>query len=118
MSLKLVSVSHSDYSLLFGIYISSRAEELNFVPWTDEQKNAFLEAQFQAQTNHYYSTYSDGSFDLIKLENETAGRLFRAELDDEIRIIDLTLLPQCRNRGIGTLLLSDVLESGANKKNQ
>ncbi len=52
MSLKLVSVSYSDCSLLFGIYISSRAEELNFVPWTDEQKNAFLEAQFQAQTNH------------------------------------------------------------------
>ncbi len=116
MSLELHPVSHSDYSLLFEIYISSRADELKFVPWTDEQKNAFLEAQFQAQTDHYYATYSDGSFELIKLENETAGRLFQAELDDEIRIIDITLLPQFRNRGIGTLLLSEVLESGANKK--
>jgi len=118
MSLKLVPVSRSDYSHLFKIYISSRADELKFVPWTDEQKNAFLEAQFQAQTDHYYSTYSDGSFDLIKLEDQPAGRLFQAELDDEIRIIDLTLLPQFRNRGIGARLLSEVLESGANKKNQ
>ncbi|CAN5213997.1 hypothetical protein BH20ACI1_BH20ACI1_17870 [soil metagenome] len=116
MSLKLLPVSHSDYPLLFEIYISSRADELKFVPWTDEQKNAFLETQFQAQTDHYYSTYSDGSFDLIKLEDQPAGRLFQAELDDEIRIIDLTLLPQFRNRGIGTLLLSEVLESGANQK--
>lgn len=116
MSLKLLPVSHSDYSLLFEIYISSRADELKFVPWTNEQKNAFLEAQFQAQTNHYHSTYPDGSFDLIKLQDETAGRLFQAELDDEIRIIDITILPQFRNRGISTLLLSEVLESGTNKQ--
>lgn len=116
MSLRLVPVSHSDYSLLFEIYISSRADELKFVPWTDEQKKTFLAAQFQAQTNHYYSTYSNGSFDLIKLDDQPAGRLFQAELDDEIRIIDITLLPQFRGCGIGTQLLSEVLESGTNKQ--
>ncbi|CAN5846927.1 GNAT family N-acetyltransferase [soil metagenome] len=116
MSPRLIPVAHSDNSLLFEIYVSSRAEELKLAPWTEDQKLAFLESQFEAQTNHYYSSYPNGSFDLIKLEDQTAGRLFQAELDDEIRIIDITLLPQFRSCGIGTLLLSNILETGKNKQ--
>ncbi len=84
MSLKLVPISRSDYSHLFKISISSRADELKFVPWTDEQKNAFLEAQFQAQTDHY-STYSDGSFDLIKPEDQPA-EIRRIIISSRIRL--------------------------------
>ena len=116
MSPRLIPVAHSDYPLLFEIYVSSRAEEMKLAPWTEEQKHAFLESQFEAQSNHYYSTYPNGSFDLIKLEDQTAGRLYKVELDDEIRIIDITLLPQFRNRGIGTHLLSEILETGKTKQ--
>lgn len=115
MSPKLIPVSHSDYSLLFEIYVSSRADELKFVPWTEEQKHGFLDSQFQAQQNHYSDNYPNGSFDLIKIEDQTAGRLYTAELDDEIRIIDITLLPQFRNRGIGTILLLQTLKDGEDK---
>lgn len=116
MSPNLIPVSPSDYPVLFEIYVSSRAEELKFAPWTDEIKNAFLESQFEAQTSYYYSTYPNASFELIKLEDQTAGRLYRAELDDEIRILDITVLPQFQNRGIGTFLLSDILANGKNKQ--
>lgn len=107
---RLTPVLPSDNPLLFEIYVSSRAEEMKLIQWTDEVKNTFLESQFQAQTLHYFSKYPDGSFELIKLENQTAGRLYQAELADEIRIIDITLLPQFRNQGIGTILLSDILK--------
>ena len=116
MSPRLIPVSPSDYPLLFEIYVSSRAEEMKLAPWTDEQKHAFLESQFEAQDNHYHSIYPNGSYDLIKLEDQTAGRLYQAELDDEIRILDITVLPQFRNRGIGTFLLSEILETGKNKQ--
>ena len=108
MSPRLIPVSHSDYPLLFEIYVSSRAEEMKLAPWTDEQKHAFLESQFEAQDNHYHSIYPNASYDLIKLEDQTAGRLYQAELDDEIRILDITVLPQFQNRGIGTFLLSEI----------
>ncbi len=111
MSPNLIPVANSDYPLLFEIYVSSRAEELKLAPWTDEQKHAFLESQFEAQSNHYHSIYPNGSYDLIKLEDQTAGRLYQAELDDEIRILDITVLPQFQNRGIGTHLLSEILAS-------
>lgn len=112
MTPRLTPVAPSDDSVLYEIYVSSRAEELKSVPWTDEVRRAFLESQFQAQNRHYFSEYPQGSFNLIELENQTVGRLYKTELDDEIRILDITILPGFRSRGIGTLLLSEILADG------
>ncbi len=115
MSPRLIPVTPSDNSFLFEIYASSRAEELKFAPWTEDRKLAFLESQFEAQTNHYNASYPNRSFDLITLEDEPAGRFFQAELADEIRIIDITLLPRFRNGGIGTVILSNLLDTATIK---
>lgn len=112
---ELTPVVPSDKPLLFEIYASSRTEELQFVPWTDEQKHAFLQSQFQAQHDYYLSEYPDGSFNLIKINDASAGRLYTTESGGEIRIIDITLLPEFRNQGIGTRLISDILEDGTTK---
>lgn len=112
---QLFPVTPADDSFLYEVYASSRAEELKFALWTEEVKHAFLKSQFEAQSSHYFTTYPEGFFDVIKLENEPIGRFYKAEFDDEIRIIDITLLPEHRNRGIGTRLLSDVLEKGKDK---
>lgn len=116
MSPKLTPVTPSDDSLLFEIYVSARAEELKFAPWTEEVKRTFLESQFQAQAQYYFSKYPDGCFDIIEFDDQKIGRLYKAALDDEIRIIDLTLLPEFRNQGIGTSLISDILKTGEEQK--
>ncbi len=113
---EITPVVPSDKSYLFEIYASSRTEELQFVPWTGEQKHAFLQSQFQAQHDYYLSKYPHGSFNLIKLNDAAAGRLYTAESGGEIRIIDITLLPEFRNQGIGTRLISDILQAGADKQ--
>ena len=116
MNPQIISVSDSDCSVLFDIYASSRTEEMNFVPWTDEQKSVFLQSQFQAQQNHYLSNNPNGSFNIIKIEDQTVGRLYTSEYGGEIRILDITLLPQFRNQGIGTQLISGILEIGIRKQ--
>src|SRR3712207_8583920 len=42
-------VEPSDDEFLLDVYASTRSEELAPVPWTDEQKRAFLRMQFDAQ---------------------------------------------------------------------
>ena len=42
-----------------------------------------------------------------------AAELLYKDRDDEIRIIDITLLPDHRRRGLGTALLRDLLDEGA-----
>jgi GNAT superfamily N-acetyltransferase len=80
------------------------------VPWSDEQKQAFVSAQFKAQQEHYQKTYPDARHDVILLDGHAVGRLYVARLATEIRIVDVTLAPNYRNRGIGGALLKELKE--------
>jgi ribosomal protein S18 acetylase RimI-like enzyme len=42
---------------------------------------------------------------LILLDDEPAGRLLVAEEEDEFRVVDIAVLTEYRNRGIGTYTL-------------
>ena len=104
-------------SFLFALYAETRAEEVKLVPWDEEQKNAFLQQQFKLQHHHYTTNYKDGSFQLIILDEKPIGRLYVAELEDEIRILDITILTEFRRRKIGTGLIEEILHD-ANEKNK
>ncbi len=108
-----VSISDSDKSFLVELYASTRSEEMALVPWNNEQKETFLQMQFEAQNQYYRERYPNASFDLIKLEDNPVGRLYVAELADEIRIIDLTFLPAHFNPEIFVALIGEILQKGA-----
>ena len=109
MNLRLLPITSADDSFLLEVYASSRAEEMKLAAWTDGVKHAFIKFQFETQSRHYFKTYPNGSFDVVKLNGESAGRFYTVELNDEIRILDATLSPEFRNQGIGTKLVTDVL---------
>lgn len=82
------------------------------VNWSAEQKEAFLRSQFAAQDQFYRENYPGAVFQIILLDESQAGRLYMHRRADEIRIMDITLLPEFRGRGIGTQLLRQVLDEG------
>jgi ribosomal protein S18 acetylase RimI-like enzyme len=92
------------------MYASVRVEEMALVPWSDDQKRAFVKSQFDAQSSHYRNTYPNGNFLLIKSDDEPVGRVYHCELEDEHRIIDITVAPEFRGRGIGTKIIKDIIE--------
>lgn len=106
----LRSVGPDDYDFLVEVYGTTRAEELTLVPWTTEQQQAFVRSQFAAQQHHYAEKYPAASHDIIMANGRQAGRLYVARLDDEIRIVDITLLPAERNSGIGSYLIERLLD--------
>lgn len=103
-------VGPDDRDFLVEVYGSTRAEEMALVPWTDEQRYAFIQHQFTAQTNHYVEKYPEASHDIILSDDRQVGRLYVARLDQEIRIVDITLLPAERNAGIGSYLIKQLLD--------
>lgn len=98
-----------DKPFLTELYISTRWEELQPVPWADEEKLNFLRWQFDAQHTHYTQYFPNARFDLILYKNRPIGRLYIDQREDEIRIVDIALLPQYRNQGIGARLIKDVM---------
>lgn len=102
-----------DLGFLYDVYASTRFEELQQTPWSEEQKSAFLRMQFDAQHRWYHGQYADAQYQVIEVEGEPAGRLYVDRTDDMIHIIDITLLPRHRNRGIGSTQLRMLMQEAA-----
>jgi GNAT superfamily N-acetyltransferase len=87
------------------------------VAWSDAEKTAFVEMQFRAQDQYYHEHYPNTSFDVIVLDGQPVGRLYVARWADEIRIVDIALLPAHCNRGLGTTLVRALqAEAAASRK--
>jgi ribosomal protein S18 acetylase RimI-like enzyme len=100
----------ADQMFLHAVYGSTRADELAQVPWTEEQKQAFVNQQFAAQDAHYRQHYPTAQFQIIEFGNTPVGRLYVDHWASEIRIIDIALLPAYRGQGIGTHFLTQLQE--------
>ena len=109
MTITLRDVTAEDEALLREIYACTRAHELAIVPWSNEQREAFLRFQFDAQDSYYRAQFPDASYQLIFNDADAVGRLYVFRDASEIRILDITVLPQYRNAGIGTSLIRDLI---------
>lgn len=112
-TIRLAPIGAADEPFLFKVYASTRAEELAPTGWSEDAKTAFLQQQFTAQHEHYQTYYEGADFLLILLEQVPIGRLYVKRGKDEIRVMDIALLPEYRNLGIGSALLGELLNEGA-----
>jgi GNAT superfamily N-acetyltransferase len=108
-SITLRPTCADDEPFLLDVYASTRHEELAPLGWSVEQQAAFLIQQFTAQHHHYHTHYTGADFQVILLDERPVGRLYIARWPEEIRLIDIALLPEYRNAGIGSRLLDDLL---------
>jgi RimJ/RimL family protein N-acetyltransferase len=106
-------MTDADLPFLAELYASTREEELAPVPWSDEEKSAFLRQQFEAQHSHYTTYYGGAEFLVIERGGEPVGRLYLARWPAEHRIVDIALLPDWRGRELGTAILRDLCDEAS-----
>src|SRR5690349_3210820 len=88
-------------------------EEMDLVDWTTAQKEAFLRMQFRAQDQFYRENYLDAEYLIILKDDQPIGRLYTHRRAEEIRVMDIALLPAYRQMGIGSLLMNQILDEAA-----
>jgi ribosomal protein S18 acetylase RimI-like enzyme len=113
MPITLRDALPEDESFLFEVYASTRAQEMAFVPWDDEQRKSFLTMQFVGQHSYYREQFPDANYSVILRDDSPVGRFYVLREKREIRILDITVLPEHRNEGIGTSLMQDLLAEAA-----
>lgn len=106
---RLRPVEAADEDFLLSVYASSRADEMALVPWDEEQKLAFLRSQFRAQHAQYQERFPNAEYDIILYRGSPAGRLWIGRTPEQIRLLDIAILPEFQNRGIGATLLKRLL---------
>jgi GNAT superfamily N-acetyltransferase len=102
-----------DLAFLATVYASTRLEEVAATGWPEEMQLQFLTHQADAQHHHYRRTYPDAEWLVIERAGEAIGRLFIEEWSDQFRLIDIALLPGGRGGGVGTAILTDLLDMAA-----
>ena len=113
MSIELREIVAEDKEFLFAVYASTRADEMQLLDWQAAQKETFLRMQFNAQHKYYTENYPGANFQVILMDNQPVGRLYTHRRENEIRIMDIALLPENRGRGIGSILLKKILAEAA-----
>lgn len=109
-TVELRPVTPADDEFLVSVYAATRAAELAQVPWSDEQKTAFVRWQFGLQRNEYQATYPNPEHCVILVDDRPAGRIWISRGDDQTRLLDIALLDEFQNRGVGTLLLRRLID--------
>ena len=115
--LSIRPATHDDDQFLLSVYDSTRQEELDQAEWQTGQREAFLKWQFDLQRGEYEARFPDAEYYVILLDDRPAGRIWIGTDDNQMRLLDIALLPEFQNRGAGTVLLRWLIEraKSANK---
>jgi ribosomal protein S18 acetylase RimI-like enzyme len=103
--LQLRPLAADDMPQVLRIYTVSRGDDPLLTLWPQDQLAGFLQMQCHAQHQHYTQHYADAEFKLLELEGQVAGRLYWLWLPRELRLVEITVLPEFRGRGFATLLV-------------
>jgi ribosomal protein S18 acetylase RimI-like enzyme len=112
--LTLRPVTPDDDLFLVALYASTRAEELDQAQWQEGQRYAFVRWQFDLQRREYDARFPDARYQVILIDDEPAGRIWIGADEEQIRLLDIALLPQFQRRGVGTILLTDLMKEAEN----
>jgi GNAT superfamily N-acetyltransferase len=110
---QLRPATDGDLAFMRVLYGHTREEELAVTGWAREQKDAFLDHQFGAQTAHYRLHMPAALWQIIVVSGADAGRLVLDHRAGDHRIVDITLHPAFRGRGIGTPILKALQAAAA-----
>jgi len=100
----------ADDEFLLAVYNSTRNEELGQVEWGEGQREIFVRWQFDLQRREYDVRFPDALYQVIEVDGQPAGRIWTGRDQEQIRLLDIALLPEFQNRGVGTLLLCRLID--------
>jgi len=110
----LRAVSPEDKGFLLKLYASTRQGEMDAWGWTAAQKEAFIRMQFGARERSYEASYPGAERRIIFIGNDPAGGMIVFRDQTEIRLVDISLLPEHQGRGVGAKLVGELIAEAAN----
>ena len=100
----------ADLEFLAHVYKGTRQDEMDAWGWPAAQQEAFARMQFQARRMWYASMYPNAVECIILYGDIAAGSMIALSSANELRLVDISILPEHRNRGIGAHLISNLMK--------
>ena len=103
------AATSADEDFLWRLYVSTRASEIAAFGWPPEQQEAFLGMQYRARCGSYHAAYPQAEQRILLENGVPAGAMIVDRNPQEIRLVDIALLPEHRNRGYGGQEVADLI---------
>jgi GNAT superfamily N-acetyltransferase len=103
-------VEPADDEFLLRVYEGTREQELNQVTWQEGQREYFVRWQFDMQRQEYHTRFPNAQYDLILVDGNPAGRIWVGSDETQIRLLDIAVIPEYQNQGVGTFLLHQLMD--------
>ncbi len=100
--------SEADRAFLERLFRSVRWDELAPTDWPDQVKIDFLTSQFDLQQRHYRLAFAGADFDVIEHDGVAIGRLSVDRTTPNLHLVEISLAPEWRGRGVGGALLAQL----------
>jgi ribosomal protein S18 acetylase RimI-like enzyme len=99
-----------DVPFLAHLYGDTRRNEVTAWGWPPEQQEWFLRMQFDAQRKSYQASFPEAVDRIVLREDMPIGRILTNYEGASVRLIDIALIEERRQHGIGTYLLRNLLQ--------
>jgi len=106
-SLVLRTATDDDKPFLERLFVAVRETEPGICDLPSAMRTPFLVSQYLAQDRHYAS-YAHKDFAIVEHDGRPVGRLYLSQTMNEIRVVDISLLPEVSGSGLGSTLLAGV----------
>jgi ribosomal protein S18 acetylase RimI-like enzyme len=117
MDIHLKRKTEIDSEFFFKLFSEIKIAELRVERWPEQMKNQLASMQYNAYEQTIKNEYPDADDFVVMVDSEKAGRLQLDKNENSMRIINISLLPAFQNKGIGSRIIKEILET-ADLKNK
>jgi ribosomal protein S18 acetylase RimI-like enzyme len=114
-SVSLRLAAKDDEAFLLHLFASTRPE-FSLLNLPEGQLQALMSMQFNAQRQQYDASYPQAQSNIVLQDEHRIGRMLVDRAEREITLVDIALLPEYRNAGIGSKLLRELLAEASDAK--
>lgn len=105
MGLMLRPVTPSDEPFLFRLVHDVMAEQLLASLWDPQIREPLLQMQYEAQRTSFAENFPTADYGIIVYDDAAIGRLILDRGPNFHHLVDITIQPSHRGKGIGTWLM-------------
>jgi ribosomal protein S18 acetylase RimI-like enzyme len=102
-----------DDDFLREVYRSTRAAEAAAFGWPGDVVADFIDMQYSARRGAYEMQFPQAEYLVIEVDGQRAGSIILHETPEELRLVDIALLPLFRRQGIGGSLIAKLKRRAA-----
>lgn len=106
----------NDREFLIQAYASTRQEEMASWGWSPAQQASFVRMQYDTRQRGYTAAYPSAANSVVFAGDVPAGSVIIFRGRSEIRLVDISLLPEFRGLGIGGELIGMLISEAVGSK--